>query len=948
MNTSIAPQSRKAIRLGFSIEIPPGLYGRIAPRSGLALKNNIDVAAGVIDPDYRGEVKVLLVNSSQKKFDIKEGDKIAQLIFEKVASPAFRVLRSLAPTVRGSGGFGSTNTARVANSNSPPNIIPNHDENQQFSDSLPPQKDISNSLKPSPHKSPNIVPHYPTEISNNSDTPLVHNPPPIRPIDKPQDVSSASKTVTVEELRRLLGYRNTDKVLEHAHTCFQNNFHISNIEREPTLELGEVATINRTKISTRPVPLPKNFGDAMHVDIGYEFAPKKLVTDFDHKLFGTSIEDYFRPQKTTIEVAPPRMQNKNGLVERNWRSVVRMARSWLTSALLPSNFWFYAIKRTVETSNYLPVTLNGIPTTPFELVHHHKPDIRALIPLFSIAYIDHPHTGTTATPTMSSQSLRVILVGRSAHSTALEFYHPPTKQIYSSSVYKLDPTLASGPIFGLHYNGGLFFNTYHNEADLHIAPTFATGQIVYFQPQTENEVHVQAKVIGVPLDESTEIYTLQRSDNKNIIQMPIGRIKPYNPQATPLNDIIHTAKTLPHYWVKDNAPATIFLKTMPKPRRGLLRFHTNNSEWYFHFGRTNRTEPIHLKNFNQDGLKLIQDGQLMRGHPTFSTIYQQRQSQVFQESVARHVSAANLKNLDVPTLIQMQSLENHDKNIWKAAYDEEYYGLEKLPAWTHISQEEYEQLRPTIGNLLPTMAISTIKYDENGNPKRCKWRIVALGNLDPHSWSNNECYAPVLSSLEVRLLTSLSIFHKRTLKNGDIKQAFCQAVLPHTEQYALCPPPGCPNTPPKTYWLLKRTLYGLKRSPRHWFIKATELLAQCGLHPTPNNPCLFVGKPDGENVLYLGLYVDDLCYFSPSDKCEKIFENKLQSLTKVDFMGEISHFLGIKFDTIRENAIRESVDKKFIEILHINGKINIADIFTKEMEDTQHFITLRNLLVSKP
>ena len=195
-------------------------------------------------------MKVLLVNSSQKKFDIKEGDKITQMIFEKVASPAFRVLHSLHTTVRGSGGFGSTDLARLATSNSPPTIIPNYDHDQQPQQSLPQTTVAPLTQEHSPSSPPNIIPHYSTEISNISDTPLVHNPPPIRPIDKPQDVSSASKTVMVEELRRLLGYRNTDKVLEHAHTCFQNNFHISNIEREPTLELGEVATIDKTKIPT--------------------------------------------------------------------------------------------------------------------------------------------------------------------------------------------------------------------------------------------------------------------------------------------------------------------------------------------------------------------------------------------------------------------------------------------------------------------------------------------------------------------------------------------------------------------------------------------------------------------------------------------------------------------------------------------------------------------------
>eukprot|EP00957_Ditylum_brightwellii_P092457 7040693-Ditylum_brightwellii.AAC.1 len=146
------------------------------------------------------------------------------------------------------------------------------------------------------------------------------------------------------------------------------------------------------------------------------------------------------------------------------------------------------------------------------------------------------------------------------------------------------------------------------------------------------------------------------------------------------------------------------------------------------------------------------------------------------------------------------------------------------------------------------MAISTIKYDQDGRPKRVKWGIVALGNLDPHTWSSEEVFAPVMSMVELHVLVSLAIYHKHPLKSWDVKQAFVKATLPETEQYVIRQPAGCPNSKPNTYWLLKRTLYGLKRSPQHWFMKATELLHKCGLEPTPNNPCLFAGKPDENNI----------------------------------------------------------------------------------------------------
>jgi dUTP pyrophosphatase len=106
--TIIPPRGRKMVKTGIIISIPTGHYGRIAPRSGLTLKNGIDVGAGVIDEDYRGEVCVILFNHSDENFLINIGDRIAQLILEKISTPDVEVVNSLDSTERGNGGFGST------------------------------------------------------------------------------------------------------------------------------------------------------------------------------------------------------------------------------------------------------------------------------------------------------------------------------------------------------------------------------------------------------------------------------------------------------------------------------------------------------------------------------------------------------------------------------------------------------------------------------------------------------------------------------------------------------------------------------------------------------------------------------------------------------------------------------------------------------------------------
>ena len=168
--------------------------------------------------------------------------------------------------------------------------------------------------------------------------------------------------------------------------------------------------------------------------------------------------------------------------------------------------------------------------------------------------------------------------------------------------------------------------------------------------------------------------------------------------------------------------------------------------------------------------------------------------------VAKHVSAKGLTSYDVPTLINHKNLPPQDRKIWHEAYKEEYDGLKDLPAWVEISEKDYREMKSTYKKILPTMAISTIKYDELGKPKRAKYRIVALGNLDPHEWSKSECYAPVLNLLEVRLLTALgAVKMRRKLKSGDVKQAFVQAtyLTPKTTFYVLrqdVPSPPLENT----------------------------------------------------------------------------------------------------------------------------------------------------------
>lgn len=105
---TLEPGERKLVPTGLAIEIPHGFYGRVAPRSGLAVKHGIDVLAGVIDADYRSEVKVPLINLGHEPVSFNAGERVAQLIIEQAAMCDYVWTEELSDTERGEGGFGST------------------------------------------------------------------------------------------------------------------------------------------------------------------------------------------------------------------------------------------------------------------------------------------------------------------------------------------------------------------------------------------------------------------------------------------------------------------------------------------------------------------------------------------------------------------------------------------------------------------------------------------------------------------------------------------------------------------------------------------------------------------------------------------------------------------------------------------------------------------------
>lgn len=105
---TLEPGERKVVSTGLIVEIPPGWYGRVAPRSGLAVRHGIDTLAGIVDPDFRGELMVVIVNHGDATVSFGAGERIAQLVIERAAICDYVLAEDLSETARGDSGFGST------------------------------------------------------------------------------------------------------------------------------------------------------------------------------------------------------------------------------------------------------------------------------------------------------------------------------------------------------------------------------------------------------------------------------------------------------------------------------------------------------------------------------------------------------------------------------------------------------------------------------------------------------------------------------------------------------------------------------------------------------------------------------------------------------------------------------------------------------------------------
>ena len=796
-------------------------------------------------------------------------------------------------------------------------------------------------------------------------------PPPVRPCDTPNE-SDIRTTFNAERLYSLFGGR---RFQNYRNVCFTAKDAKFTGGGEPLPSIGEFANLRKRKRG-KPLPPTKHYMEKVHLDIvygdyvsrlGYRYAlllvdratkytwvyglqslaasniiqaleefradagclPKQFRCDCDKKLLGGATRRWIYRNHSKIIGAPAGRQSANGLVERTWQTLCRMARFYLTEKQMSKDYWFFAIQHAARMINQLPGNADGKFTTPFELVHRAPPDARTWFPIFSIVYFYKQSDADQDRANFESKAMQGIAVGRSRSTNALLVYNPSTRKYYEPDSYKFDPSCLPSTEFPgkIRYDGGIYADLYR-DTQRDVSEPYPPGTTFKLAPSEDSTDYTTAIVSSIPIRTKDGLpdpdkYLLTCPDGtqltKTLDEMDAIADTPANRSPAPSNPSLPTVATLPPYFQhgskvlfdKDGEFHKGFIILKPD---GTYRFSLRRQ-----MSARQEAWGQDLPNFVHDWPILTCDNIIMpswtlpkniqpstkdtSGHARYAAGY----SRAVDHISAGHVSARNLKADCPPSLLRALDDDFIDRATWLESYYEEKTGLKDRNTYVEIILQEYLRLRrlpKSVPRAIPTMCVLTVKKDENLNPDRAKSRIVVLGNLEDRPWLKSDKYAPVLQYSSLRLLTSMAVEQRRKLKQGDCKNAFCNAKLPEDEITVVKPPLGDPDAKSDVFWLLKKTLYGLGRSPRHWYKMISAIMEKIGLKPSVHDPCLFIGVPSSSDLpaspddpaIHVGMYVDDFVYFSESDEVEKRFETLLGKEIEVDFMGTVNWFLGTHFE----------------------------------------------------
>ena len=400
---------------------------------------------------------------------------------------------------------------------------------------------------------------------------------------------------------------------------------------------------------------------------------------------------------------------------------------------------------------------------------------------------------------------------------------------YEPNDYRIDPYRLPGSAYPtLKYDGGLFVNLLCDD-NPHFEEKYPPGTRVERMDPVSNML-CSGTVMDIPFPLSSSLSSEDSTDLPYTIVFDDGTTA-----TVPLSKMADLIPPLPLVSTSTNDDSALlppFLQLNSKItyehegqyHKGYLGQHDGVCRFLFksHVKKRKEDKGVPLPNLPLTWVDLCVEGILVPSHLSHSFLRSPPSTAPMTfDPVASFVSTVNLHWDCPPSLLKALADTHPNRQIWMESFLEEKLGIKSLDTYNKLTLGEYRALREKgAPRTIPTMCVLTIKKDENLRPLHAKSRMVVLGNHEHRIWKKSKKFAPVLRQDSLRFLTSMAVASCRPFRQGDCKNAFCQGFLPPDEITIVRPPRGDPEAAPDKYWLLKRILYGLCRSPRHWYDKS--------------------------------------------------------------------------------------------------------------------------------
>ncbi|KAG3103454.1 Retrovirus-related Pol polyprotein from transposon TNT 1-94 [Phytophthora idaei] len=267
----------------------------------------------------------------------------------------------------------------------------------------------------------------------------------------------------------------------------------------------------------------------------------------------------------------------------------------------------------------------------------------------------------------------------------------------------------------------------------------------------------------------------------------------------------------------------------------------------------------------------------------------------------------------MPTTFK-SAMESSDAIKWKEACDSEYESLRKNDTWDVVSL-------PTGRKAIGCRWVFCVKENQNGEIERFKARLVTKGFSQKYGIDYDETFAPVAKFTSIRAVLSMAAKYGLKLHQMDVKTAFLNGVL--DEDIYMAQPDGYVDEDHPDYVCkLKRSLYGLKQSPRMWNQTIDDFMLKIGLKKCESDHCVYIKRNDQE-MIFVVLYVDDLILASSNDELLESTKRALSKRFEMTDLGELEYFLGMEIKNDRDSGKVTVRQTKFLKSILI--KFGIQD-----------------------